>query len=316
MTINRKICPAGLKNNPNKNLTAIKYITIHCTGNYTATAGAKNHADYVYTGSGGAQTSWHYTIDGKEIWQHFEDRQECWHAGDGTNGPGNSTSIGLEICVNNKAAFKQACENAAWLTSELLKKHGLTIDKVVQHNKWNGKNCPAELCSGAWGVTWADFIAMVKAQFKQNPPEADVSIPAPAIKKGDTVKLATNAVYYDGKAIPAWVKSLNWIVSYISGNRAVMDKSADGKNSICSPVNMKFLTVVKTADSKPAAFKAYTVKVTDSALNIRKGPGTNYAVVGVIKDKGVYTIVEEAVSRWGRLKSGAGWISLDLTKKI
>ena len=64
----------------------------------------------------------------------------------------------------------------------------------------------------------------------------------------------------------------------------------------------------------------YLVKVTASSLNIRKGAGTNFAKAGCIKDKGVYTIVEEkdgaGASKWGRLKSGAGWISLDYARKI
>ena len=162
MTINKKLCPFGLKNNPNKSLTAVSYITIHCTGNYNATAGAKNHADYQCNGSGGSQTSWHYSVDAKEIWQSFTDTQACWHAGDGTSGPGNSTSIGLEICVNDRAVFGLACQNTAWLTAELLKRHSLGIDRVVQHFKWNGKGCPAELRSGAWGVTWERFLEMVR----------------------------------------------------------------------------------------------------------------------------------------------------------
>ena len=37
----------------------------------------------------------------------------------------------------------------------------------------------------------------------------------------------------------------------------------------------------------------YTVKVTANVLNIRKGPGTNYLIVGQITDHGVYTIMEE-----------------------
>jgi uncharacterized protein YgiM (DUF1202 family) len=63
----------------------------------------------------------------------------------------------------------------------------------------------------------------------------------------------------------------------------------------------------------------YTVRVTADELNIRAGAGTNFAVKGSIKDKGVYTIVEETsgagATKWGRLKSGAGWISLDYVKK-
>lgn len=70
------------------------------------------------------------------------------------------------------------------------------------------------------------------------------------------------------------------------------------------------VTPVETPKPSP-----YLVKVTDSALNIRKGPGTQYAVVGCIRNKGTYTIVETQ-SNWGRLKSGAGWICLNYTKKL
>ena len=63
----------------------------------------------------------------------------------------------------------------------------------------------------------------------------------------------------------------------------------------------------------------YLVQVTADALNVRTGPGTNYPIAThknhCIRDKGKYTIVEEN-GNWGRLKSGAGWICLDYTKKI
>ena len=62
-------------------------------------------------------------------------------------------------------------------------------------------------------------------------------------------------------------------------------------------------------------FKPYKVRVTASALNVRKGAGTKYGVATVIRDKGVYTIIKET-DGWGKLKSGAGWISLKYTKKI
>lgn len=60
----------------------------------------------------------------------------------------------------------------------------------------------------------------------------------------------------------------------------------------------------------------FKVKVAINNLNIRKGPGTNYGKTGKKTGKGIFTIVEEqsgkgAVRGWGRLKSGAGWISLD-----
>lgn len=65
---------------------------------------------------------------------------------------------------------------------------------------------------------------------------------------------------------------------------------------------------------EPAAVP-YLVKVTATALNVRRGPGTNYGISTTIRDKGVYTIVQEQ-DGWGKLKSGAGWIKLSYTKKV
>ncbi len=73
-------------------------------------------------------------------------------------------------------------------------------------------------------------------------------------------------------------------------------------------------------DLKGSFAPRYRVRVTTDELNIRKGPGTNYGTNGSIKDKGIYTITAEAegpgASKWGKLKSGAGWISLDYTAKV
>lgn len=64
----------------------------------------------------------------------------------------------------------------------------------------------------------------------------------------------------------------------------------------------------------------YLVRITADVLNIRSGPGTDNSRVGSISDHGVYTIVAESSGKgatlWGKLKSGAGWISLDYVKKL
>ncbi|MDO5309001.1 MAG: N-acetylmuramoyl-L-alanine amidase [Planctomycetia bacterium] len=64
----------------------------------------------------------------------------------------------------------------------------------------------------------------------------------------------------------------------------------------------------------------FLVKVNIDNLNIRKGPGTSYERTQFIP-VGVYTIVEvksgaDSVAGWGRLCSGAGWISLDYCNKL
>ena len=65
----------------------------------------------------------------------------------------------------------------------------------------------------------------------------------------------------------------------------------------------------------------FTAKVSIPDLRIRSGPGTNTAATGKFTGIGVFTITEVkdgpgSTKGWGRLKSGAGWISLDYTQKI
>ena len=78
-----------------------------------------------------------------------------------------------------------------------------------------------------------------------------------------------------------------------------------------------------TTNATTSTFKPYLVKKNCDVLNIRSGAGTNYNVVGQIDKNNdyKYTIVEEKAGKgsdkgWGKLKSGAGWISLDWVKKV
>lgn len=65
----------------------------------------------------------------------------------------------------------------------------------------------------------------------------------------------------------------------------------------------------KKPEKSTAIIGTFKVKVTDDELNIRKGPGMEHGIIGCIRDKGTYTITETSGS-WGKLKSGAGWISI------
>lgn len=62
------------------------------------------------------------------------------------------------------------------------------------------------------------------------------------------------------------------------------------------------------------------VRVAITNLNIRKGPGTNFERTKFI-EPGIYTIIEiqngaGSKAGWGKLKSGAGWISMDFVQKL
>ena len=84
----------------------------------------------------------------------------------------------------------------------------------------------------------------------------------------------------------------------------------------------KVETKVETeVENKPAAKVPFEVKVEILNLNIRTGAGDGYARTGHTTGKGVFTIVEVkegsgSKAGWGKLKSGAGWISLDYAKRV
>lgn len=90
------------------------------------------------------------------------------------------------------------------------------------------------------------------------------------IKAGDLVTIKPGSKYYSGGTVPTWVSNLKWYVSAVSGDRAVVNKSEDGRYSINSPVNVANLTV-----AKPSVIYAIgvgsTVKIKDGAKTYTGG---------------------------------------------
>lgn len=72
--------------------------------------------------------------------------------------------------------------------------------------------------------------------------------------------------------------------------------------------------VVQEKPVETPSTTSYTVKITADVLNVRAGAGTGYKVNTKVKKGEVYTIVDES-NGWGKLKSGAGWISLEYTSR-
>ena len=67
--------------------------------------------------------------------------------------------------------------------------------------------------------------------------------------------------------------------------------------------------------------KEFMIRASADNIYIRTGPGTDKPYTGKNCPKGVYTIVQTSAgtgskSGWGKLKSGAGWINLDLVKRL
>lgn len=296
---------------------------------------------------GGRQIAVHAVLqaDG-EVHQCLPWNYRGWHAG----GSANNTHIGVEMtepdcikytggatfsCSNKTEARKQvegtyktAVELFAYLCKQYKLdplKDGVIISHAEGHKRGvaSGHSDPTHLWSQlGMSYTMDGFRKDVKAAMGQTSTTttakptttkpttttkpATTTSSSVNFKVGDEVKLISGATYTSGKSVPKWLIGHKLYVRKISNNNITVSTLKIGL--VTGVVDKKYLV-------KFSAFKSYKVKVVTDALNIRAGAGTNYKINGVITNRGVYTIVAEQ-NGWGKLKSGAGWISLDYVTKV
>ena len=230
-----------------------------------------------------------------------------WHAGTGTSGgSANNTHIAFEICeddLTDEGYFRKVYQEAVELAAMLCKTYNLNPladGVVICHSEGYQRGVASNHADvmhwfPKFGKSMDTFRAdvskaMTPAQVKPQPP---VSGKTYTVVKGDT--LSEIAQKY-GTTVDTLVQL----------------------NGIKNP-NLIVVGQVLKLPGSTTGFTPYTVKVTVTELRIRSGPGTDTQAQGFI-EPGVYTIVEEAdgpgAKRWGKLKSGAGWISLDYAEKV
>ena len=139
-----------------------KYVTVHTTGNTRNGATAQMHANLQSNG-GARAASWHVQVDDEEAIQSFPFDYQLWHAGDG-RGPGNMSSIGVEICENRDGDYVQSVKNGAAIVRKICLDEGIPFYNIKQHHEWSGKDCPKPIRAGKAGITWDDFITLVKQE--------------------------------------------------------------------------------------------------------------------------------------------------------
>lgn len=316
------------KISPNKTANrthSIDTITIHCVvGQCTVEALGNVFAD----SSRQASSNYGVGYDGK-IGMYVEEKDRSWCSSNATN---DHRAITIEVASDTTSPYAvttKAYNALIELVADICKRNNIKelkwkadksligqVDKqnMTVHKWFANKDCPGDYLYERMGAIATAVNKKLGTTTETKKEEtAKTETVKSDIKKGDLVSVSSNATYYDnGKNVPKWVKAKKWYVAEVNGDRAVIDKSEDGENAIASPINVKFLTTVK---EEKVEFKPYKVRVTAAALNIRKGAGMKYDVADVIRDKGIYTIVEEN-NGWGKLKSGAGWINLDYTAKL
>lgn len=88
------------------------------------------------------------------------------------------------------------------------------------------------------------------------------------ISSGDIVSISGDATYYSGEEIPQWVKNKKWVVKTITGERAVIDNSADGQNSINSPINVCYLIKEKPTETTTLTIDVEKSKYSSVIINL------------------------------------------------
>ena len=306
----------------------IDTITIHCfVGQVTVERGCEVFA------KSSRQASCNYVVgyDGK-IGLCVEEQNRSWCTSSKAN---DHRAITIEVASDTKHPYKvtdKAYAALIELIADICKRNNIQqllwkgdkslvgkLDKqnMTVHRWFAAKACPGDYLYNKHG----EIAAEVNKRLGIAEPKEEAKHAA-TVKVNDVVSIADGATYYKGGNIPGWVRKKQWIVIEVKDDRVVLGESTDGINNIKSAVNTKFLTVVKSTEpepSKPATFTPYKVRVKIDNLSIWEGAGTNTKRLKLIK-KGVYTIIEEkkgvGAAMWGKLKSGAGWISLDNVEKL
>ena len=268
----------------------------------------------------------HGFIDGNDgtVYQTLPWNHRGWHCGSGSKGSGNNTHIGVEMCepacirytsgsnftcsdlAAARAVAKRTYEAAVKLFAYLCKQYNLNPAAdgvIISHREGHSRGIasnhgdPEHLWKGlGLGYTMDGFRKDVKAAMG-----------------GDGTTEPENGGWYRVRKSWTDAKSQKGAFKVLANAKKCADENPGYS------VYDESGKAVYGGSGSGSGFSPYLVQVSITDLNIRKGPGTNYGKTGKYTGKGVFTIVEEAngqgASCWGKLKSGAGWISLDYTVK-
>jgi len=149
--------PAGITTYNSDN---VYWIVVHETANTAPGGGALSHANYLWNAAANGtvlNTSWHFTMDDKALYQHVPLNEIAYHAGDGSTLPGTSSTyfgggnrngIGIETSVALDGDNYRVWQRTAKLAAELMVEYNLPITQLAYHQDFSGKICPQSLIRG------------------------------------------------------------------------------------------------------------------------------------------------------------------------
>lgn len=286
----------------------VKYIVIHYVG---ALGGAKANCQYYAGRYIGASAHFFVGFEG-EIWQAVETEDIAWHCGASSYKHAdcrNSNSIGIELCVRKKSTASMAATDKDWyfegatveaaaeLTRYLMEEYNVPASNVIRHYDVTGKICPNPYVYNCMQHVWDEFKGLISKE---------------AQEAGGTGELY--------RVRKSWEDAGSQTGAYHSLDNA-KKACAEGYTVYDGDGKAIYSRAAAQETAQTAAGVPFKVKVDISDLNIRTGAGTEYAKTGEHTGRGVFTIAEVkegkgSTAGWGRLISGAGWISLDFAARL
>ena len=307
-----------------------RYVVCHNTAN---DASATNEVSYMIRNNN--SVSYHLAVDDTCVIQGIPLNRNAWHAGDGSSGLGNRYGIAVEICYSKSGGpkYTAAEENAVYVMARLLYQYDLGIDALKQHADFSAKNCPHRIRDeGRWNSV-KSRVATVLNAIKNGQCSANLSSGTTTISSSDspgespslpesnfTVKVICDELNirkeasFTSQVVGTVKKGEVYTIVEVSNGLGRL-KSGVGWISMGTDYVEK-VKIDSPTDSTDSS-SSFTVKVICNELNIRKEASFTSQVVGTVKKGDVYTIVEVS-NGLGRLKSGAGWISMgtDYVEKV
>jgi len=239
-----------------------------------------------------------------------------WHGG----GSSNNTHIGFEICeddLTDATYFAKVYKEAVELCAYLCKEYGLTEKNISCHCEGYKQGIASNHGDVMhWfpkhGKSMDTFRADVKDLLSSDDKKEEST--------AQTYPEKLSGGYY--RVRKTWADKKSQVGAYrVLTNAKAAANEHPGFSVYDNSGNVVYTSKATDSKAETTDDVPFRVRVSITDLNIRRGAGTNYARTGRVTGAGVFTIVEVksgqgSTAGWGKLKSGAGWISLDYANKL
>lgn len=308
-----KVTKDWLERNYSNTTNSRRYIIVHDTGNTSSSAWAKNNRDYFNSTGNNAKSSAHYIVDSKNggtIIEALSNNVTGHHIGDGKNMSNvtNTNSIGIEMAVNSAGDLNVTIKHTQALVKELMNKYNIPASRVIMHNNATGKYCSAKMLDNP--TLWRNMKSFVGGNSTDHRTTVNKNGKVSGVASGDSLNVRSGPGMNSGIVMTLknntevqvlWQEPSGWY-KIKSGSKEGF--AYDGNITVTGGT----VTPPPVQNNNPQ---------TNSNVNFRKGPGTNYEVISTLSSGTTLSPIGYE-GNWlkATANSKEGWLSRDYVKNV